>query len=103
MTVKIKESELRQIIVEELSSLREGVDHEGIKRVVTGAGKLLKACEAFKEGEQTPAMTNATTPLLDQLITILEAMISSPASYVIKKPVAPKQRVVKLRSQPVTK
>lgn len=100
MTVKIKEAELRQIIVEELSALREGVDHEGVKRVVTGAGKLLKACEAFKEGEQTPAMTNATTPLLDQLIQVLEAMVSAPASYVVQKPTAPKLRTVKLRSQP---
>ena len=99
MTVQIKEAELRQIIVEELSALREGVDHEGVRHVVTGASKLLKACEAFKDGDLTPAMTNATTPLLNQLISVLEAMISTPASYVVKKPTKPKQRVVKLRKQ----
>ncbi len=98
MALKITESDLRQFIVDELSQLREGVDHEGVKHVVTAASKLLKACEAFKD-DPTVAMTNATTPHLDKLISVLESMISAPGSYV--NPAKPKpKKVVKLRRSP---
>ena len=97
MNVKISERKLRQIISEELKLLKEDVDHEGVKRVVNGASKLLKACKAFKE-DPTPAMTNATTPTLDNLIQVLEQMLSNPVSYTVQ--VRPKvKKVVKLRSK----
>lgn len=96
MTLKIDESILREIIVEELTALREAVDHEGVKTVVTNASKLLKALEAFKSKDPTPAMLNAVTPHLDTLIGTLEAMIANPSSYVMKIRKEPK--TVRLRA-----
>lgn len=96
MSFKITKSELRRIIVEELSTLNEGVDHEGVKHVVTTSSKLLKALEAFKSGEPTVAQTNAMTPHLDTLIGLLEAMVQNPSSYVTV--VRPPPRTVKLRA-----
>lgn len=96
MKIRITEERLRQIITEELSSLKEDVDHEGVKQVVNGASKLLKACQAFQENP-TPAMTNATTPHLSNLVQALEAMLNNPVSYTVQKPKA--RRVVKLRSK----
>lgn len=89
------EARLRQIIIEELQALHvEAVDHEGVKIVVNGASKLLKAIEAFKN-DANIAMTNAVTPNIDEVAAVLESMISTPASYVDQKAVEPK--VVKLR------
>jgi hypothetical protein len=96
MSLKITHSELRKIIAEELSILREGVDHEGVKHVVTSSSKLLKALEAFKDSEPTVAQVNAMTPHLDTLIGLLEAMIQNPASYVAV--VRPPPKTVKLRA-----
>lgn len=96
MALKITEANLRRIIVEELSQLREQVDHEGVRHVVTTASKLLKSLEQFKEKEPTPAMLNALTPCLDTMIGLLEAMISNPGSYVLQ--VKPEPKTVKLRA-----
>lgn len=98
MEFKITETKLRQIINEELEALKEDVDHEGVKKVVNAASKLLKACAAFKE-DPTPPMTNAVTPHLDSLIKVLEAMINTPASYVIKIAKPKKKKIVQLRAQ----
>lgn len=92
---KISELRLRQIVREEFKALRESVDHEGVKTVVTAASKLLKVAEAFK-ADATLAMTNAVTPGLDQLISTLEDMVSNPASYVDKPKVEPRR--IKLRA-----
>lgn len=87
---------LQRIIAEELRSLHEQVDHEGAKRVVNAASKLLKAIEAFKD-DPTPTMVDATTPHLDVLYSTLEDMVSNPGSYVVQvKSPTPKKRI-KLR------
>ncbi len=96
MSLKITELDLRKIVVEELSAIREQVDHEGVKHVVTTASKLLKALEQFKEKEPTPAMVNAMTPHLDTMISLLESMISNPSSYVVR--IKPEPRTVRLRA-----
>ena len=92
---KINEDRLREIIAEELKNINEEVDHEGVRTVVNGASKLLKAIGAFK-GDSTGAMTNAVTPHLDAILKALENMVSTPASYVDKPKVEPKR--VKLRA-----
>lgn len=101
MTLRIDQATLRQIVVEELSSLRksrlaEDVDHEGATKVVTSASKLLKALLAFHEKEPTVAMAHSVTPHTDALRQVLEDMISNPSSYVDKAKVEP--RIVKLRA-----
>lgn len=94
--VKIDEARLRKLIIEELQSLHEAVDHEGIRSVVNAASKMLKAVEAF-EKDSNVAMTNSMTPGLGQLKTTLESMIANPGSYVDKpKPAA---KTIKLRRQ----
>lgn len=96
MSLKITESDLRKIIAEELALMKEEVDHEGVKHVVTTSSKLLKALEAFKKADPTPAQVNAMTPHLDTLIGLLEAMINNPASYTVK--IRPEPKTVKLRA-----
>jgi hypothetical protein len=95
MDFKISESRLRKIIMEELSALNEAVDHESAKKVVTLASKLLKVAEDFKSNA-TATMTNAVTPHIDSLISMLEKMVSSPATYADKPKVEPRR--VKLRA-----
>lgn len=93
--IRISKERLRQLVAEELRMLHnEQVDHEGVKTVVTSSSKLLKAAEAFKK-DATAAMTNALTPALDQLISVLEDMVSNPSSYVDKPKVGPRR--IKLR------
>lgn len=90
-TMQITEERLRALVREEL---KETVDHETVKTVVTCASKLLKALEAFdKDG--TPEMKAALD--VSHLLATLENMVNNPASYVPKPNVEPK--VVKLRAQ----
>ncbi len=104
LTVNISESDLRQIVKEELSalvrkprakSLSEELDHEGARKVVTGASKLLKAALVFSE-DATGAMTNALHPHLEAIRKSLESMVTNPSSYVDRPKQVP--RVVKLRA-----
>jgi len=96
MTTNISEKRLREIIVEEMNSITEGVDHTAIKDVVGRASDLLAAIADFKE-EAPGSMLNAVTPNLSQLEEMLEKMVSNPGSYVV----VPKQKkVVSLRSTP---
>jgi hypothetical protein len=92
--VSIKASDLRKMISEEALALREDVDPDGVRNVVNNASQLLKAARKFKEGAST-AMTNATTPHLDSIITALSSMIETPSSYVDKP--ASTQKTVQLR------
>jgi len=87
---KIKLDDLRKIIGEELATLKEQVDHAGIRDVVTGASKLLAAVEAFKAAAP-PTAINAVTPHLDHLERTLEDMVSTPGSYVPRPKVEPKK------------
>lgn len=91
----ISEEKLRKMILEELEQMSEQVDHEGVRKVVNGASKLLKALESFRE-DATGAMSNALTPHLDAMHKALEDMVSTPGSYVDKPKAQPK--IVKLRS-----
>lgn len=93
-TVLLDKKTLRKLVKEELKSMNEGVDHEGVKTVVTAAAKLLKATEAFKK-QANVTMTNAVNPYFDRVVEYLEDMISNPSSYV-DRPRAPAKRV-KLR------
>jgi hypothetical protein len=91
---KIDETYLRRLVTEELQALHEAVDHEGVRGVVNGASKMLKAVEAF-EKDANGAMTNALTPGLEQLKATLESMIANPGTFV-DRPVASAQ-TIKLR------
>lgn len=91
----ITEDKLRKMIAEELKNMHEQVDHEGVRKVVNNASKLLKALESFK-GDATGAMSNALTPHLDAMHKALEDMISTPGSYVDKPKAMAK--TVKLRA-----
>lgn len=86
---KLTLNDLKKIIKEELSTLSEQVDHNGIKDVVTGASKLLAAIEDFKKTAPVSAI-NATTPHLTNLEKVLEDMVSTPGSYVSKPKIEPK-------------
>lgn len=88
--LKISKSDVLRIIEEELSSMHEQVDHESIREVVNAASKLLAAVETFKE-TASPSMLNAMTPDLDKIANVLEDMVSSPGSYVQKKPTGPRK------------
>jgi chemotaxis regulatin CheY-phosphate phosphatase CheZ len=85
-----KLKDLRRIINEELTFLKEQVDHAAIKDIVTGAQKLLASIEAFKK-TAPPSALNACTPHVDQLEKVLEDMLSTPGSYVQKPKVEPKK------------
>lgn len=95
--VKINKEYLRSLVTEELQSLHEAVDHEGIRGVVNGASKMLKALEAF-EKDANVAMINALTPGLPQMKATLESMIANPGSYVDRPSAA--SRTIKLRQVP---
>lgn len=94
VNASISKERLRKIVAEEIDRLRETVDHEGAKIVVTESSKLLKALNQFKENA-TGQMIGSTVPHVDTLIATLEQMISSPASYVDKQ--KPEVKTVKLR------
>ena len=86
----LKLKDLRRIINEELTTLKEQVDHAAIKDVIVGAQKLLAAVEAFKKAAP-PSAINACTPHIDSLEKVLEDMLSTPGSYVPKPKVEPKK------------
>lgn len=90
MRSKLKLDDLRKIVKEELSTLREGVDHEGATSVVTTAGKFMSAVEAFKS-KMSSAQGNATNVHLAALERALEDMIQTPGSYVDKPKIEPKK------------
>ena len=87
---QISVDRVREIIKEEIVTVREQVDHNAIKDIVTGASKLLAAIEDFRE-TAPPSAINATTPFLSQLDRVLEDMVSTPGSYVMKPKVEPKK------------
>lgn len=89
-TNKIKDSDLRRIVSEELKAMKEAVDHNAIKDVVTAASKLLAAVEGFKDAAPSSAI-NAVTPHISELSKVLEDMVSTPGSYVPKTKVEPKK------------
>jgi hypothetical protein len=98
---KLNLNDLRKIVKEELVALQEQVDHSGIRDVVNNASKLLAAVEAFRDNA-APTMISSVTPQLDQLASILEDMVSTPGSYVMKPKVEPKKvslRVVNSESK----
>ena len=81
---------LRYLIKEELSSVKEAVDHKSISDIVAVASKLLAAVEGFKE-KAPPAAVNAVTPHLGELEKVLENMLSNPGSYVARPKKEPKK------------
>lgn len=89
---KIDPDWLKKLVVEEIKSLREQVDHEGVRAVVNAASKMLKAVEVF-EKDSNIAMTNSLTPGLGQLKSQLEDIIDNPGSYIDK----PGAKTIKLR------
>ena len=86
---KISLERLREIIKEEVA-INEQVDHGGIRDIVISASKLLAAVEGFKE-KASPSAINAVTPHLGALEKVLEDMVSSPGSYVVKPKAEPKK------------
>src|SRR5271170_296662 len=95
-TPKISLLRLRQLIKDEVAqgNVSEGVDHKGITSITSTAGKLMAAIEGFKE-KAPPAAINAVTPCLGQLEEILENMLSSPGSYVVKPKKEPQHVTLK--------
>ena len=90
----VTEKRLREIVVEELIAVKEGVDHGGIRDVVNSASKLLKAVEAFKE-KASPTVQQAVSKNLVALEKALENMVSNPGSYT-ELPAKPR-RVIKMK------
>lgn len=78
---------IKQIIKEEIQRkvmLDEGLDLDSMEVVFNGSKSLLAAAYKFKENA-SPSMINATTPILDQLISKLEEMLDKPSSYALKQ------------------
>lgn len=92
---KLTEDKLRKIVNNELQLVSEQIDHEGAKKVVTAASKLLKAVLAFKD-DANAQMNAAVLSHLEPTIQSLENMINAPISYVDKQQKVVK-KVVKLR------
>lgn len=97
---KISATRLREIIIEEITTMHEQVDHAGIRDVVNGASKLLAAVETFKSSAGS-AMVSAVTPQLAQIEKALEDMVSTPGSYVNKPRLEPQK--VSLKPAKATK
>jgi hypothetical protein len=89
VTHSISIDDVRNIVQSELKSIKETVDHNAVKDIVTAASKLLSAVEGFS-ASATPAAVNAVTPHLSSLQQILEDMVNSPSSYVQKQKKEPK-------------
>lgn len=88
-TPQITLDKLRKLINEELVTVNETVDHASIRDIVNGASKLLAAIEEFKE-TVSPSGVNAVTPHIGELEKILDDMLSTPGSYVVKAKAEPK-------------
>jgi hypothetical protein len=84
--MKISLEELRKIVNEELSLVKEELDHNSVKSVVNAASNLLKALDTFSKSEPTAAMSTGTGSYIDALRKSLEDMIQNPVSYVDRPP-----------------
>jgi len=101
MSSKIHIAELKQIIRDELKTLKENVeiDHEVAKDVVTKASKLLSAIKTFNDGlGELPQVIGAVSIDLKRVEDALKAMVENPALYAVKKK-TPKVQKVSLTSK----
>lgn len=78
---KITLQTLKKIIREEVTSLREGADHETASKVMSAATKLLSAIETFKESASEKAKAEMGTNL-DGVEQLLNRIVASPMQYV---------------------
>ena len=93
---KIGLEKLKKIIQEEMLNLHEGADHDTAAKIMSGASKLLKAIEAFKNtaSEKVKAEMGSN---LEEVEKLLNRIADSPMQYVdATKPTA---RKVSLKSQ----
>ena len=95
MKHKITEKRLREIIAEELRLQNEGLDAEAVAKVVGAASDATKALNKFKEN-MNGALTSAVHPHLEQLLSILEKVMTSPGTYI--DVVKPEPKTVRLRA-----
>ena len=78
---KITLQTLKKIIREEVTTLREGADHDTASKVMSAATKLLGAIEAFKESASEKAKAEMGTNL-DGVEQLLNRIVASPMQYV---------------------
>lgn len=93
---KIGLEKLKKIIQEEMLNLHEGADHDTAAKIMSGASKLLKAIEAFKNtaSEKVKAEMGSN---LEEVEKLLNRIAASPMQYVdATKPTA---RKVSLKPQ----
>lgn len=87
MSYSISKERIKQIINEEIRRkllLKEELDIDAIETVSKNAKILLKAAYEFRNNAP-PALINAFTPSLKEMIEKLEEMIQSPAQFVSKQ------------------
>lgn len=88
--VRISESDIRRIIIQEMQQLHEDVDHEGIANVASVASKMLKAANEFRQNAN-PSMSETVSPYFERVIELLEEMVSNPGAYIVKPKLEPKK------------
>jgi hypothetical protein len=88
---KITVQALRQIILEEIRSIKEGANEDQAASMAQSASKLLKAIEAYKQVATAKAKSEMGNHL-DETEKLLKRIISSPLQYVD----APKKVVKKV-------
>ena len=96
VNLSIKEKWLRTLVMQELQTISEDIDHESVKDIVSAASKMLKAISAFNDTANEP-MKESLQPYLEQVGSLLEGMIETPGGYVPRQRIEPK--TIKLRRQ----
>lgn len=88
--MKLTEKKIREIIQSELI-LKEQIDHQSIKDVVSVASKLLSALETFMKSAPEN-LVKTTHKNITSLSSVLEDMVKAPGKYL-----APKKKEVQLK------
>lgn len=93
---KIALNTLKRIIREEMSSLREGQDHDTAAKIMSSASKLLSAVEDFKESSSEKVRAEIMTHV-EEVEKVLNRIMASPMQYL--DAVKPPQQKVTLKSK----
>lgn len=78
---KIALNTLKKIIREEMSTLREGQDHDTAAKIMSSASKLLSAIEDFKESASEKVKSEIMTHV-EEVEKNLNRIMASPMQYV---------------------
>lgn len=91
---KIGISSLKRIIREELQNIYEGADEDAAAKTMSGATKLLKAIESFKETSSEKVKSEVGSNL-DGVEQLLKRIVASPMQYVDAVVPGPKKVTLK--------